>query len=207
MIRADLHYAIHRSVHSPYVPWFHVDRVYGGRRMGAEPLSCGAHGARWRALIGQGDVAGSLGFHRLEVRRHLPTARSTKEETERSDRERGREGRRESESGEAERERLPSVLVAAAEGVLSFSRNKSRETEGVGRRWSLLSAALGGTGRAAAARGVGERGAEQRGVGGGGTTLQQRAARQRWVEAEAGEEEGRAPGGALRAAAAASSRG
>ena len=112
--------------------------------MGAEPLSCGAHGARWRALIGQGDVAGSLGFHRLAVRRHLPTARSTKEETERSDRERGREGRRESEPGKAERERLPSVLVAAAEGVLSFSRNKSRETEGVGRRWSLLSAALGG---------------------------------------------------------------
>ena len=36
------------------------------------------------------------------------------------------------------------MLVAAAEGVLSFSRNKSRETEGVGRRWSLLSAALGG---------------------------------------------------------------
>ena len=65
--------------------------------MGAEPLSCGAHGARWRALIGQGDVAGSLGFHRLEVRRHLPTARSTKEETERSDRERGREGEREGE--------------------------------------------------------------------------------------------------------------
>jgi len=139
-----------------------VDRVYGGRRMGAEPLSCGAHGVRWRALIGQGDVAGSLGFHRLAVRRHLPTARSTKEETERSDRERGREGRRESESGEAEREHLPSVLVVAAKGVLSFSRNKSRETEGVGRRWSLLPAALGGKqGRAGqrqrAVQGKGER--------------------------------------------------
>jgi len=139
-----------------------VDRVYGGRRMGAEPLSCGAHGERWRALIGQGDVAGSLGFHRLAVHRHLPTAWSTKEETERSDRGRGREGRRESEPGKAERERLPSVLVAAAEGILSFSRNKSRETEGVGRRWSLLSAARGGKqGRAGqrqrAVQGKGER--------------------------------------------------
>jgi len=61
--------------------------------MGAEPLSCGAHGVRWRALTGQGDVDSSLGFHHLAVRRHLPTARSTKEETERSDRE--REGERE----------------------------------------------------------------------------------------------------------------
>ena len=92
------------------------------------------------------------------------------------------------------------MLVAAAEGVLSFSRNKSRETKGVGRRWSLLSAVLGGKqGRAGQRQRVvqrkGERSRGERVVVARRSDSGQRGSGG-WKQRQ-GKEEGRAPGGAL----------
>ena len=75
----------------------YVSQVYGQGKRKTEPLTCGVHGARWRALVGPGDDAESWALGAVGEAHLLLFLLSGLRK--RSDRARERERKREKQGG------------------------------------------------------------------------------------------------------------